>query len=86
MVELRVCFSLGSGFGEFAAWVNRDSQAESQLKQMPCLVGCICSKLGFWFVVGVFPGRMFWLDVEVELRGCAAIGGWVFLVRLGPFA
>ena len=29
-----------------------------------------------------FPGRMSWLDVEVELRGYAAIGGWVFLVWL----
>ena len=40
------------------------------------------SKLGFWFVVGVWLGLMVWLDVEVELRGYAAIGGWVFLVWL----
>ena len=47
MVDLRVCFSWGSGFGEFSAWVNRDSQAESQLKQMPCLVGCKNAELYF---------------------------------------
>ena len=37
LVELRVCFSWGSGFGEVSSWVNRSSQAESQLKQKPCL-------------------------------------------------
>ena len=77
---------LGSGFREFSSLGNWCGWLESQLKQKPCLAGCMCSKLGFWFVVGVFPGRMFWLDMEVELGGCAAIGGWVFLVRLRPFA
>ena len=46
-VELRVCFSLGSGFWEFSSWVNWGGQAESQLKQKPCLMGCKNAKLGF---------------------------------------
>ena len=37
---------------------------EPQLKQKPCLAGWRCPKLGFWFVVGVFPGFMVWPDAE----------------------
>mgnify|MGYP007039275007 CR=1 FL=1 len=55
-VELHVCFSLGSGFGEFSSWGYWSSQTEPKLKQMPCLVGCKSAGLGFWFVVGVLPG------------------------------
>ena len=39
LVELRVCFSWGSGFREFSSWANRDGWLEPQLKQMPCLAG-----------------------------------------------
>ncbi len=35
--ELRVCFSLGSGFGEFSSWGNLVCQTEPQLKQKSCL-------------------------------------------------
>ena len=55
-VELCVCFSLGSGFGELASWGYWSGQTEPKLKQQPCLVGCKNAELGFWFVVGVFPG------------------------------
>ena len=82
LVELRVCFSWGSGFGEVSSWVNRSSQAESQLKQKSCLLGCVSSKLEFWLIVDVLPGRMSWLDVEVELRRYVVVGGRVFLVGL----
>ena len=68
LVELRVCFSWGSGFWEFSSWVNWGGQAESQLKQKPCLAGWRCPKLGFWFVVGVFPGLMVWPDAESYLK------------------
>ena len=47
LVGLRVCFSLGFGFGEFSSWVNRGGQAESQLKQKPCLMGCKNAELYF---------------------------------------
>ena len=55
---------------------------ESQLKQKPCLLGCVSSKLGFWFMVDVLPWCMSWLDVEVELRRCVVMGRQVFLVGL----
>ena len=42
----------------------------------------MCAGLGFWFVVGVLPGRMSWLDVEVEFRRCVVMGRQVFLVGL----
>ena len=55
---------------------------ESQLKQKPCLLGCVSSKLGFWFMVDVLPWCMSWLDVEVEFRRCVVMGRQVFLVGL----
>ena len=48
-VELRVCFSLGSGFWEISSWGNRRSWSEPQLKQKSCLMGCTRPKLGVLF-------------------------------------
>ena len=45
-VELRCCFSWGSGFWEDFCWGNWSNQTEPQLKQTPCLAGCKNAKLG----------------------------------------
>lgn len=58
LVELRLCFSLGSGFREVSSWVNRSCQLEPKLKRKPCLTSCISSKLGFCLMCPVAPGRM----------------------------
>ena len=58
LVELRLCFSWGSGFREFSSLVNRSRQTEPKLKQKPCLMGCISSKLDFYLACPVAPGRI----------------------------
>ena len=65
--------------------MNISLKLESKLRTSAAVdrVGNIgCSELGFWLIVDVLPGRMSWLDVEVELRRRVVIGGRVFLVGL----
>ena len=47
-VELRFCFSLGSGFVEFSSLVNRSGQAEPKLKQSRSWTGGLA---GIWLQV-----------------------------------
>jgi len=62
--ELRVFFSWGSVWRPRFPQEENSPKPEPQLKQKPCLAGWRCPKLGFWFVVGVFPGLMVWPDAE----------------------
>ena len=75
LVELRLCFSWDSDFREVSSWVNRSRQLEPQLKQKPCLGGCISSKLGFCLMCPVAPGGM----------NCRGFFGLLFSYPFGLF-
>ena len=73
--ELRVFFSWGSVWRPRFPQEENSPKPEPQLKQKPCLAGWRCPKLGFWFVVGVFPGLM----------NCRGFFGLLFSYPFGLF-